>query len=173
MKIIIMGVSGCGKSTLGMALANRLEWPFLEGDDYHPAANRKAMSRGIPLDDDMRQPWLDTLVQELQKHPECVLSCSALKHSYRDHLRRAGHVVFVYLQLDESEALERVQQREEHYFKSDLVKSQFATLEPPENEANVLNLDANLPTDQLVREILSALRADLPSLQQEPRPYRA
>ena len=147
-----MGVAGCGKSSLGDALARAQGLPLVEGDDHHSAANRAKMSQGIALTDADREGWLDILGQQLQAHPQgLVLSCSALKRSYRDRLRKARpDLRFVFLEIDRDEALARVAARSAtHFFSTSLVDSQFATLESPVGEPGVLRVDARLPLAQL------------------------
>ena len=134
--LIVMGVSGSGKTTLGHRLAERLGWPFQEGDDFHPAANVIKMSQGVPLTDEDRRPWLQALKQLIDNHIECgdsmVLTCSALKQAYRDTLKN-GHdnVRFIYLQGSHDIILERVRHRHGHYMPVDLLQSQFDALEEP------------------------------------------
>jgi gluconokinase len=143
--LVIMGVAGCGKSSLGQAAAHALGWPLIEGDDFHPAANVEKMRTGIPLVDADRSGWLALLGAELQRHPGgAVLTCSALKKSYRDQLRAAlPGLRFVHLALSIDAARTRVAQRAGgHYFQANLVDSQFATLESPAMEPGVLTLDA-------------------------------
>lgn len=150
--IVIMGVAGCGKSSLGAALAQALALPLVEGDDFHSPASRDKMSRGIALTDADRAGWLDTLGRQLVAHPDgLVLTCSALKRSYRDRLRAAAPGLrFAFLALDREAALERVAARAaSHFFSASLVDSQFATLESPVGEPGVLRLDALQPIDRL------------------------
>jgi gluconokinase len=150
--IVVMGVAGCGKSSLGAALARAEALPLVEGDDFHSAANRAKMSQGIALTDADREDWLDILGQKLQAHPlGLVLTCSALKRSYRDRLRNARpDLRFVFLEIDRDEALARVAARSAtHFFSTDLVDSQFATLESPVGEPGVLPVDARHPVAQL------------------------
>ncbi len=140
-----MGVAGCGKSSVGAALAQVLGLPLIEGDDHHSAANKARMSQGIALTDADRAGWLHTLGGRLQDHAAsgAVLTCSALKRGYRDRLRSvAPDLRFVFLDLDREAARERVERRPGHFFSSDLVDNQFATLESPVGEADVLRLDA-------------------------------
>lgn len=133
--LVIMGVAGCGKSTVGKALAGQLDLPFCEGDEYHPPANIEKMSAGHALTDEDRLPWLRTLVQEMANQPRgLVLSCSALKSSYRAVLRQQP-VQFIFLEVSEQTVLERVRERD-HFFPEELLKDQFLTLEKPaDNEA--------------------------------------
>ncbi len=152
----MMGVAGCGKSSLAQAvgLANGL--PMIEGDDFHSPENREKMSKGISLTDEDRAGWLSSLVKEIANHPAgCVLSCSALKKAYRERLREAGgDVLFVYLDIKKAEALRRVIDRSaSHFFSANLVDSQFATLESPEGEPDVMRLDAALPLIQLQEQV--------------------
>ena len=149
--IVIMGVAGCGKSSLGAALAQDLVLRLLEGDDYHSPESRAKMSQGIALTDADRAGWLNRLGDELRAAPQgLVLTCSALKLSYRERLRAASPGLrFVFLDITRAEAERRVATRSEHFFSSTLVDSQFATLEAPLGEAGVLRLDASHPLDQL------------------------
>ncbi|MDP3520900.1 MAG: gluconokinase, GntK/IdnK-type [Hydrogenophaga sp.] len=150
--LVVMGVAGCGKSSLGAALAAAVGVPLIEGDDHHSAASRDKMSRGIALTDADRAGWLQTLGRLLQAHPNgAVLTCSALKRAYRDHLRAAcPGLRFAFLDIARADAGQRVAARADtHFFSTALVDSQFATLESPVGEAGVLRLDALLPIDQL------------------------
>lgn len=150
--VVMMGVAGCGKSTLGASLAHALQCPLIEGDEFHAPSSREKMRRGVPLSDADRAGWLDALAGQLRLHPNgVVLTCSALKRRYRDRLRAAApDLRFVYLQLDEATALERVAARAgTHLFPTSLVASQFAALEPPTGEPRVLTVDATLPVDAL------------------------
>jgi len=135
-----MGVAGCGKSTVGAMLAEQLGLVYIEGDDYHPAANRTKMAAGEPLTDADRWPWLEALVKAIAaQEAGCVVSCSALKRSYRDVLRQL-ETRFVFLDVSARTVLERVRQRD-HFFPESLVASQFETLEPPA-EMEALRVDA-------------------------------
>lgn len=155
--VVVMGVAGCGKSSLGRALAQALAVPFVEGDDFHSAASRDKMRRGVALDDADRAGWLDTLAAQLAGHPDgAVLSCSALKLAYRERLRavRPG-LRFVFLDIGREAALERVASRASHFFSAGLVDSQFATLEPPTHEPGVLRADAQQPVSELCAQALT------------------
>jgi len=159
MVIILMGVSGVGKTAVGTRLADALGGRFAEGDDYHPPANVEKMESGVPLDDDDRQPWLETMSREiggwLDKGETVVLACSALKQRYRDILRggRQG-VRFVYLKGSKDLISERLEQRRGHYMPPSLLDSQFDALEEPED---AITVDVDATPDQIVAAIRTAL----------------
>ena len=135
MVYVVMGVSGCGKSTVGYNLAQSMNLPFYDGDDYHPQANVDKMSSGQPLNDDDRQPWLDNLALQIRSWNEsggAVLACSALKQNYRLTLARFGDVKFVYLKGSKELILKRMHSRE-HFMKPEMLDSQFETLEEPKD----------------------------------------
>lgn len=153
---VVMGVSGCGKSSLGVALAESLDLPIIEGDDFHPPANIEKMQHGIPLDDTDRAGWLQTLGEALRNHPDgAVLTCSALKRAYRDTLRAAvPGLRFAFMRITPQEAQFRVEARKaNHFFSSTLVDSQFATLQDPTGEPDVVALDATEPILTLVQRL--------------------
>lgn len=153
--LVVMGVAGCGKSSLGAALAQAEGLPLIEGDDHHSPSSREKMRQGIALTDADREGWLITLGQLLQAQPQgVVLTCSALKRTYRDRLRGAcPGLRFVFLEIDRSNAGQRVAARAgTHFFSSALVDSQFATLESPVGEAGVLRLDALLDLSTLQQQ---------------------
>lgn len=160
-----MGVAGCGKSSTAQAVAARLGWALIEGDDYHSNASRAKMREGVPLTDADRASWLATLGGLLATHQRegkpVVLTCSALKRSYRDLLRaRSPGLRFVFLEIDKAGALERVAGRGAlHTFPLSLVDSQFTTLEPPHGEPGVLCVDAQLPREQLATQVADWLRS--------------
>lgn len=153
--LVVMGVSGCGKSRVGAAVAERLGLPLVEGDEFHSAANRQRMREGIALTDADRADWLDRLGAELARRPGgAVLTCSALKASYRDRLRAASpDLRFAWLDLDRTAAEARVAQRAEHFFPAGLVATQFDALEPPAGEPGVLRLDALLPPGEIAERV--------------------
>ena len=158
MVIVIMGVSGVGKTTVGQALAQELGWLFADADDFHPLANVAKMRAGIPLSDTDRAPWLRTLHGLIEgwlaSGQSAVLACSALKESYRAQLLVNRDVKLVYLHADSNQIAERMAARKEHYMNPGLLKSQFDTLEPPQD---AVSIDAAQP----VPEILSAVRTAL------------
>jgi carbohydrate kinase (thermoresistant glucokinase family) len=141
-----MGVSSSGKTTVGKLIAEELGAPFLEGDDYHPESNIKKMSAGIPLTDDDRWPWLDSMGKALHEAAEkaglAVGACSALKRAYRDRLVKAAGepIVFVYLDGSYAEIDKRMKARKNHFMPESLLKSQFATLEPPAKDENAIDV---------------------------------
>jgi len=143
--LVVMGVSGSGKTTIGQALARRLGYEFVEGDEFHSRANREKMHAGIPLNDDDREPWLAALRTRMSaliaRKGSAVVTCSALKRSYRDKLRQAG-VRFVYLKVSRDVLHERLARRRGHFFNPALLESQLATLEEP-RDALVVNGDAS------------------------------
>ncbi|VTY27861.1 Gluconokinase [Xylophilus ampelinus] len=154
--LVTMGVSGCGKSSLGQALAADRSLPLIEGDDFHPEANIRKMKSGTPLTDEDRAGWLARLGEELAaRHGGAVLTCSALKRSYRELLRAAvPGLRFVFMQIGRDEAVARVQAREAvHIFPASLVDSQFQTLESPEGEPGVLTVQATAPLAQSVAQV--------------------
>jgi carbohydrate kinase (thermoresistant glucokinase family) len=136
MIIVVMGVTSSGKSTIGKLLAKRLSLPFIEGDEFHPEENIIKMGRGIPLNDEDRIPWLQTLSHELQLHEKnkgAVLACSALKESYRKILQQGLNEKITWVYLDGSQELikKRMEKRRNHFMPEALLQSQFSTLEKP------------------------------------------
>jgi gluconokinase len=157
--VVVMGVSGCGKSSLAMAIAQSLACNMLEGDAFHSAASQEKMAQGTPLTDQDRAGWLQSLGEALVQNADktVVLSCSALKKSYRDTLRSyKPNLRFVYLDISPATALARVSTRavaEGHFFPATLVDNQFATLEVPTEEAGVLTVDATAAMPELVAQV--------------------
>ena len=137
MIIIVCGVSGCGKSTIGKRLAERLKLSFFDGDDFHSKANIEKMKSGRPLDDDDRQPWLETLASRLPQWDAqggAVLACSGLKETYRQTLgsKFSGQINWVFLTGSEALLRERINARAGHFFDPALLRSQLETLELPD-----------------------------------------
>ncbi|KTC44035.1 gluconokinase [Pseudomonas sp. ABAC61] len=156
--LVIMGVAGCGKSSVSQALCQRSGATAIEGDTFHPAANIAKMSAGIPLDDDDRAGWLDSLCEELRRALAAgqrpVLTCSALKRKYRERLRAATPGLgFIFLELTPQVAADRVAHRPGHFMPSTLIDSQFATLESPVGEPLTLALDASVLSVQHLAEL--------------------
>ncbi len=159
--VVIMGVAGCGKSSLGAAVAQALDMPLIEGDNFHSANSRNKMSQGIALTDADREGWLNTLCDQLRAHPGgVVMTCSALKKAYRDRLRQAAPGLrFAFVDISREDAQTRVQARaNEHFFSTTLVDSQFATLEAPTGEAGVLRLNAMEPIAELQAQVSAWLQ---------------
>lgn len=157
--IILMGVSGCGKTSVGINLSKKLGWPFFDGDDFHPEENVAKMSAGEPLTDRDRLPWLKTLHDLLKGHLQrgisLVLACSALKEEYRQILSSGiSNVVFVHLRGDFDLIHARMRARREHYMKPEMLRSQFASLEPPKSGITV-EVDQSLEgiTAQILKEL--------------------
>jgi gluconokinase len=151
--VVIMGVAGCGKSSLAAAIAESEGLPMVDGDSLHSEGSLLKMSHGTPLTDADRASWLAKLADVLST-PPIIVTCSALKKTYRDQLRAAQpNLAFVYLEITPDQALARVQKRPEHFFSPTLIDSQFATLESPIGEPNVLRVSATDPLSDLVRQV--------------------
>lgn len=162
MILIAMGVSGAGKTRIGELLAERIGCTFTDGDAFHSAANKEKMHHGIPLTDDDRWPWLQSIraaIEEKQRAGEtAVFTCSSLKRSYRDVLRgKDADVRFVYLHGTVEVLSERLKTRTGHFFDPSLLKSQLDTLEVPgEDEAVQVSIDQT--PEQMVNEVLAKLK---------------
>lgn len=154
-----MGVAGSGKTTVGRLLATELHWPYFEADDFHSAANKEKMGRGVPLDDNDRAPWLAAIHRAMAEcaaqNRSAVFSCSALKEKYRQLLAaELPSLTLVYLSGDRTLLAQRIAGRSGHYMKPGMLESQLATLEPP---AHALTLDIKHPPAELVAEIRRTL----------------
>ncbi|MFT7772690.1 gluconokinase [Roseateles sp.] len=157
--LVVMGVAGCGKSTLAMAVAEHLGRTWLEGDRFHSEASRCKMAEGVPLTDEDRAGWLASLCEQLRQDPGVLLTCSALKRTYREQLRAASPGLrFAFLDIDRAQASRRVSARASHFFAASLVDSQFETLESPIGEPGVLRLDALRPLGELQAQVSDWLR---------------
>jgi len=155
--VVIMGVAGCGKTTVGRLLAARLGLPYAEADSFHPDANIAKMRRGDPLDDQDRHPWLAAIADHIRRESRLVVSCSALKHCYRDTLRQANlRTWFLHLVINRQTAAQRVSGRPGHFMPAALVNSQFAALEHLHQEAG-LEVDATRPPEEIIAAVMSAL----------------
>ncbi|KAI9797594.1 MAG: hypothetical protein M1833_005377 [Piccolia ochrophora] len=177
---IITGPAGCGKTTVAQHIADKLNLPYIEGDEFHPPPNIKKMAEGIPLTDADRWDWLVLLRQQAVERltntgsSGVVLTCSALKRKYRDVIRIASYndhdviVHFVYLRADEQVLLARVKARQGHYMKDSMVRSQFSSLEEPDkDERDCLSVDVSGTLLHVQRKALvmvqDALARDVPS----------
>ena len=163
MRIVLMGVSGCGKSTVGEGLAAHLGWRFVEGDSLHPPENVAKMAAGQPLDDHDRAGWLATLAELLARAQAdgqgLVISCSALKRSYRDRLRAGDpEALFVHLAGSRERIAQRLAARTHLYMPASLLESQLADLQPPGCDEQALSLDVEQPPAQLMAAIVHHLQ---------------
>jgi gluconokinase len=158
--LLVMGVSGSGKSTIGAQLARALALPFGDADTFHPAANVRKMSAGIPLTDEDRWPWLDALGAWLAAQAGGgVIACSALKRIYRDRLRAAvPGLRILHLSGQPGMITARQAAREGHFMPPSLMASQFATLEPPAPDEAALVLDITAPPEVLILQATAQLR---------------
>lgn len=155
-----MGVSGCGKSTIGQLLSHHLKIPFFDGDDFHPQSNIDKMSNGVPLNDEDRYGWLVTInkvAKEVLINNSCIIVCSALKQSYRDIISAdiKNHVKWIHLVGSFNQILERLHKREDHFMSSDLLQSQFDTLEQPKN---ALEINISLKPEAIVAKITEEIK---------------
>ena len=161
--LFVMGVSGSGKSTLGVVLARTIDCPFLEGDEFHSPEAIAKMHAGVPLTDADRWPWLDRLGRAMgaavASHGIAVASCSALRRTYRDCLRKVitAPVGFVLMDVDREELLRRLTARTGHYMPPSLLTSQIDTLERPQPDERTITLDATRPTEALCEQTVAWL----------------
>ena len=159
MILILMGPTGCGKTTIGHLLAHRLAWPFIDGDDFHPAANVAKMQSGLPLTDDDRRTWLASLRRAIENHiragQSAVMACSALKRIYRELLGVDQQVVkTVYLRGSFDLLQRRIAARRGHFMPPALLRSQLDTLEVPRGG---LAVDIDDPPEEIVARIMNSL----------------
>ena len=159
MVVLIMGVEGSGKTSVGQLLAQLLGWMFVDADDFHSASNKEKMSRGVPLDDADRGPWLcaihDFVVDQTRKGRNVVLACSALKQSYRQQLQQGMEMKIVFLKGSFELFYSRLQKRQAHFARETLLASQFASLEEP---TGAVTIDASLAESEIVKQIKSTLQ---------------
>ena len=160
--IVVMGVSGSGKTTVARLLADTLKCPFLEGDDLHPHANVEKMSKGTPLTDADRLPWLSRIAEEIDSwrpHDQSgVVTCSALKRAYRDILiGPRTDVTLVYLKGSRDLIQQRMAARHAHFMPMALLDSQFATLEEPTPDERRIVIDVGGSPEELVAGIVEKL----------------
>jgi len=165
MIFVVLGVSGSGKSTVGAKLAERLDVPFFDADDFHSPENVAKMAGGTALNDDDRKPWLNTLASLLSEHETsggAVLACSSLKKAYRSVLesKLKAKAEFIYLRGSFETIRERLDQRSGHFMSNDLLKSQFQTLEEP---TDAFVVDIKMPVDDILKAIEVEYRGKTPS----------
>lgn len=160
--LVVMGVSGSGKSTIAERLADRIDWCYVDGDQFHPPANVEKMSAGHPLTDEDRWPWLRAIASEIDRLSEAgqraVVACSALKRAYRDilvHDRDDVRIVF----LDGSQQLiaKRLEARKGHFMPPGLLESQFETLEPPQPDERPVRVSVDASIEAIVDDIVRQL----------------
>ena len=172
--IVVMGVSGSGKTTVAERLASRLGCQYEEGDDHHPAANVEKMRAGIPLDDDDRRPWLEELARWIGEREAAaqnsVLTCSALKRSYRDLLRTGNESVwFAHVAVPQDVLAKRLEARQGHYMPASLLTSQLPTLQPLQPDEPGITVHGTGEPDEVVDAILAALREERGNRNGTPR----
>jgi gluconokinase len=163
--IVVMGVSGAGKSTVGKLIAAHLVCPFRDADSFHPQANIEKMSRGEPLTDDDRWPWLQAIAAWIAEHraadATCVVTCSALKRVYRDIVtaRQSVDVQLIYLKGDFDLIAARLAARKGHFMPPALLKSQFDALEEPGADEHAIMVPIDAPPEEIARRVVTVLHA--------------
>jgi carbohydrate kinase (thermoresistant glucokinase family) len=172
MVLVLMGVSGSGKSTIGLRLSKMLGWPFRDADSFHPQANIDKMSKGLPLTDEDRQPWLAAIARWIDERlaaGECgIVSCSALKRSYRRVIvGDRPDVRLVYLKGDMALIGDRISRRKNHFMPPALLKTQFDALEEPQADEHALSVPIVLSPRRVVEAIVQELHLAHPA---DPRP---
>lgn len=160
--LVVMGVSGSGKSSVALGLHDQLGWPFQEGDELHPKANVDKMSAGIPLDDADRAPWLATCAAWIRARHDAgeggLLTCSALKRSYRETLSQGlPDVWFLYLKVPEAVLKDRLAHRSHHYMPGSLLPTQLGTLEEPGPDEQALTVVAHDTVEATLQAVLERL----------------
>ncbi|OAQ96582.1 hypothetical protein LLEC1_06034 [Akanthomyces lecanii] len=168
--LVVCGPAASGKSSIAQALASEFGFQYIEGDSHHPQSSIDKMSSGIPLSDDDRWDWLVVLrelaVKELRAgHPGVVVSCSALKHTYRDVIRilpddqRHVFLRFIYLKVSPEVLLARIKARNGHFMKDSMLKSQLDSLEEPlASETDVITVDADVELSDVTSTVISCVR---------------
>jgi gluconokinase len=158
--LVVMGVSGSGKTTVGSLIAGRLGWPYAEADAFHSEANIAKMAAGHPLTDEDRGPWLAAIGawidERIARRESGVVTSSALKHRYRDVLRRP-EVEFVYLEGSQALIARRLAARHGHFFKAEMLASQFADLEPPGPDEAVITVPIEGSPTEIADVVVAAI----------------
>ena len=163
-KCVVMGVCGSGKTSVGIAIAKAFGGSFIDGDDLHPRANIIKMKNGIPLTDEDRQPWLvrvsDVFFSLENRSSSGVVVCSALRKQYRDIIRDGNQgLIFVHLHGSRDLVLERMSKRKGHYMKTEMVDSQFNTLEfPGSDENDVINVSIEGSLEEVTARAIEAIK---------------
>jgi len=162
MVVIMFGVSGAGKTTIGQLLAQELGWRFYEADDFHPRANIEKMREGVPLTDEERWPWLESLRELVNRciaaGEDAVLACSALKKAYRRYLRVNADVKLVFLRGNYELIANQLRHRRGHFMNPALLQSQFADLEESQATEGSIVIELGEGPHKLVQEIKKKLR---------------
>jgi carbohydrate kinase (thermoresistant glucokinase family) len=154
MQLVVMGVSGCGKSTIGKLIATKYGVEFIDGDDLHPQANISKMSEGIPLNDEDRWPWLESIARELNTMVSGVIACSALKRNYRlAILKLAPEALFIHLHGSREVLESRLAKREAHFMPAKLLESQLLTLEELASDEPGCVVDIDKTEAEIAKEI--------------------
>lgn len=170
--LVVMGVSGTGKTTIGSLLAEQLGCRFHEGDDLHSPESVAKMRAGIPLSDDDRWPWLGRIAEVINApgQPACVVSCSALRRTYRDYLvgMSLPPLLFVYPQLNRATIAGRMAARQNHYMPAGLLDSQLQTFEPPGADEPVISICGDDCPEEVVRNILMGIETRTAPLAKSP-----
>jgi len=162
--IVVMGVTSSGKSTIGAALAEQLNYVFIDGDNLQPKSNIEKITKKIPLTDEDRSLWMSkictTVMDQNNRGEDCVVACGAIKKKYRSILRGClTNTQFVYLKADLDALLERNAHRKNHWMSPDLLKNQFIALEEPDtSEKDVFTVPINHEVDTTVKNVLSRLK---------------
>lgn len=170
---LVTGPAGCGKTTVAQFLAKQMNAPYVEGDDFHPPANKEKMANGIPLTDADRWDWLislkDEAVKQLRTSNACIVTCSALKKKYRDVIRVANYehptvqIHYIFLKLDEEVLQKRVAARVGHYMKQEMVHSQMVALEEPDedDETDVMKIDVRNSVEKVQQDAWTRVQAEM------------
>ena len=164
--IIVMGVAGSGKSTLAKAIADRYDYEYLDGDDFHSASARALMAEGVPLTDADRAPWADAITQRLKDNAtnktHTVLAFSGLKQKHREQLRGAGlRTVVIHLIGDKSTIQDRINKRKGHFMAPALLESQFSSMEAPIQEPDVYCIEVGTSLENVIQQAQAILRKTL------------
>ncbi|MEH6548810.1 MAG: gluconokinase, GntK/IdnK-type [Pseudomonadales bacterium] len=163
MLIIVMGVSGSGKSSVAQALAKQFSYEYIEADDFHTDITKQLMAEGRPLDDTVRAPWIDSMCTYLklkrQSGINCILAYSGLRREHRQRFRELGFDnLFLFLQADQNLIHSRVDGRDNHFFPTQLVQSQFDSLQQPRGETDVVSINASKNLATVIDESLIAVK---------------
>jgi gluconokinase len=166
---IIIGVSGSGKTSIGRLLAQKLECDFLEGDRRHPRSNIAKMSSQQPLTEEDRLPWLleieDDIRRAIDRNREIVMTCSALKVSYRKQLLSLGQIQLVWIDVAASLLEQRLKDRSGHYMKSEMLHSQMAVFQSIAPEEDIISVDGNPPIGTVIDELMTKVMQRFPTIE--------